>query len=118
MLISYKINEHGPLSLTEISDREKIRSLVQSIADEYGLEMEPFTAWEEDNPERVQGVFLNTSTPCGPWCIGAIVRRRNGELRVWPRDEGLLGPIQGSSVIEVGQLDTVVLDMVEQYTAT
>ena len=40
MLISYQIDERGPLILTKISDRKKLCSLMQSVAEEYGSLLE------------------------------------------------------------------------------
>lgn len=117
MLISYKIEEVPPTAAREVSSREQLLSTLRAITDKYGLEMEPFTAWEEqdEKQERVQGVFLLTSTPAGPWCIGAFIRRNNGELRIWPRDN-VTGPINGSTAIEVEHLDTSIEEMVEGFT--
>ncbi len=113
----YEIEERPPTAAGEIACREQLLTLTTPIAKEYGLDLEPFTAWQDDLPvERVQGVFLHTKIASGQWCIGAIVRRNSGELRMWPRDESA-GPIQGSTAIAPAQLDTSILEMVEQFTA-
>ncbi len=111
----YKIEEQPPTADAEVSCREALLAVTRDIADEYGIEMEPFTAWQEDEPERVQGIFLNTSTASGPWCIGAIVRRNNGELRIWPRDDST-GPVSGSTIIKDDELESSILEMVDQFT--
>jgi hypothetical protein len=112
----YKIEEQPPAANAEIACREKLLAVVEDVTEEYGLEMEPFTAWQEVEPERVQGVFLNTSTASGPLCVGAIVRRNNGELRLWPRNDST-GPIRGSNVIKASEIESAILEMVEQFTA-
>jgi len=116
MLNSYNIEEKPPTSGTEIKSREELLAVTRDIANEFGLKMEPFTAWQEDGPERVQGIFLNISTASGPWCIGAVVRRHSGELRIWPRDDST-GPIRGSKVTKADTLESSILEMVEQFTA-
>lgn len=112
----YKIEEQPPTDHAEVTCREALLAVARDIADEYGLVMEPFTAWQEDEPERVQGIFLNTSTASGPWCVGAIVRRNNGELRIWPRNDST-GPVRGSTIIKGEDLESSILEMVEQFTA-
>lgn len=116
MLNNYNIEEQPPTSETEFKCREELLAVTRDIADEFGLEMEPFTAWQGDEPERVQGVFLNTSTASGPWCIGAVIRRHNGEIRIWPRNDDT-GPIRGSNVIQTDAIEPSILEMVEQFTA-
>lgn len=116
MLNSYNIEEQPPTSETEIRCREELLEVTRNIADKFGLEMESFTTWQDDEPERMQGVFLNTSTASGPWCIGAVVRRKNGELRIWPRDD-CTGPIRGSTAIQADALESSILEMVEEFTA-
>lgn len=113
----YNIEEQEPTSAAEIACREELLVHAKTAAEEYGLEMELCTAWEESEPqERVQRIFFNTSTDSVPWCVGAIVRKNDGELRLWPRDSER-GPIQVSRVITPKQLDDSVLEMVEQFTA-
>ena len=116
MINSYNFDEQPPTTKIEIECREALLAVTRDITDEFGLEIETFTAWQEDKPERVQGIFLQTSTASGPWCIGAVVRRHNGELRIWPRNDDT-GPVQGSKVIQINELESSIFEMVEQFTA-
>lgn len=118
MLISYQIEEQSPTAETDILCREALLAITRDIAEDHGLEMELATAWQEDeSTERMQVIFLNTSTPSGPWCVGAIVRRHNGELRMWPRDDES-GPIHGSTVIKQAELKSSIEEMVDKFTAS
>lgn len=114
--MNYMLEENAPTKPGEIDSRSVLLSILKPIAVEYELEVEPATAWEDGDTERVQIAFLKVSEPCGPWCIGTVVRRDSGELRVWPRND-VTGPIQGSATVPPEELSLAVLNMIDQYTA-
>lgn len=111
----YKLEEFFPAASAEVECRDALLEAVRPTAEEYDLDMEAVTAQEEAQQERMQVVFLNTSTRSGPWCVGAIVRRNNGEFRVWSRDDDT-GPMVGSSAIDASKLEDAITKMVEQHT--
>jgi hypothetical protein len=113
--MSYTLDPKPPTSEVEIDCRQQLLAAASATANDYELQMDPYTAWQTDQPERVQVVFLNIGTTNDSWCIGAIVRRNNGELHLWPR-EGIEGPIYGSTIIEPDQLETAIMDLVNQFT--
>lgn len=114
--MNYMLEETAPTNSEEIDSRSQLLSILDPIASTFELEVEPATAWEDDENERVQIAFLKVSKAGGPYCIGTIVRRNDGELRVWSRDDET-GPIQGSAVIKPSEIEIAVLNMIDQYTA-
>lgn len=112
--MKYEIDERPPTAAKEVQCSEQLCAVVQPIAHIQGLQMETFTAWQDGERERVQGIFLMFSTNNGPFCVGAIVRRNNGELRLWPRDNAT-GPIHGSTAIPPDRLEESIKDLVTQF---
>ena len=113
--MNYMIDERLPTEQTEIDSRTVLQARLQPIVEEHGLEIELATAYEDGDSERVQVAFLKVSEPVGPWCIGTIIRRNSGEYRAWPRDDDM-GPIQGSTVVDRSELQSVILHMIDKYT--
>lgn len=114
--MNYQIIEDCPTNVADIESREILLKDTQSATEEYGLETEAFSATEEGQGLPLQGIFVYTLLSGERWCVGAIVRLQNGELRSWPRNsEG--GPVSGSIPIVPEKLPSVILEMVEECTA-